>query len=83
MWVAEDENGLIEAAGAKSLTVKDASTLGRDMIHSVTNPMSKLTGVIHIYGGNFSQTPRSEWDPESHHERAYDVEKNLRILANE
>jgi predicted metal-dependent enzyme (double-stranded beta helix superfamily) len=80
--IPDDENGLIEAAGAKSLAVKDAATLGRDMIHSVTNPMSKLTGAIHIYGGDFFRTPRSEWDPESHHERAYDVEKNMRILGD-
>ncbi len=80
--IKDEEGGLIEAAGAKSLAVKDASTLGHDMIHSVTNPLSKLTGAIHIYGGAFFTTPRSEWDPESHLERAYDVEKNMRMLAD-
>ena len=81
--IPEEDDGLIEAAGAKSLATKDAATLGRDMIHSVTNPLSKLTGAIHIYGGDFFRVARSELDPESHLERAYDVQKNLRNLGEE
>lgn len=80
--VPDAEDGYIEAAGAESLGLSDATTLGRDIIHSVTNPLSKLTGAIHIYGGDFFRVDRSEWDPESHRERAYDMEKNLRILAD-
>ena len=78
--VADAEDGYIEAAGAESLGLKDATTLGRDIIHSVTNPLSKLTGAIHIYGGDFFRVDRSEWDPESHTEQAYDMKKNLRLL---
>ena len=78
--VADAEDGYIEAAGAESLGLKDATSLGRDIIHSVTNPLSKLTGAIHIYGGDFFRIDRSEWDPESHTERAYDMKKNLRLL---
>ena len=43
----------IEAAGAKSLGVGDVSTLGRDVIHSVLNPIGKMTCAIHVYGGDF------------------------------
>ena len=78
--VDDAEDGYIEAAGAESLGLKDATTLGRDIIHSVTNPLSKLTGAIHIYGGDFFRVDRSEWDPESHTEQAYDMKKNLRVL---
>ena len=56
------------------------SSLGRDVIHSVTNPVSRLTGAIHVYGGDFFQTPRSEWDPESLREGAYDVDKNMGLF---
>jgi hypothetical protein len=35
--------GLIEAAGAKSLGERCAEPLGRDVIHSVTNPLGRLT----------------------------------------
>ena len=31
----------------------DAVPLGRDIIHSVTNPIPRLTGAIHVYGGDF------------------------------
>ena len=43
----------IEAAGARSLGVGDVATLGRDTIHSVLNPIGKMTTAIHVYGGDF------------------------------
>ena len=39
--------------------------LGQDIIHSVTNPIPRLTGAIHVYGGDFFAIERSEWDPET------------------
>ena len=79
--VPEAEGGRIEAAGAKSLGERDAEPLGRDIIHTVTNPLSRLTGAVHVYGGNFYAVARSEWDPETLLERAYDMEKNIRLFA--
>ena len=39
----ETEDGpRIEAAGARSIGVRDCVPLGRDIIHSVTNPVSKV-----------------------------------------
>ena len=58
----------------------DAEPLGRDIIHSVTNPLSRLTGAIHVYDGDFFSVSRSEWDPETLLERNYDMEKNLRLF---
>src|SRR5258706_10770029 len=46
-------SGKVEAAGAKSLCEKDAVPLGPEIIHSVTNPIPRLTGAIHVYGGDF------------------------------
>ncbi len=76
----EETNGKVEAAGAKALVEKDAIPLGRDVIHSVTNPISRLTGAIHVYGGDFFGASRSEWDPETLIEQPYDVNKTLRIF---
>ncbi len=78
--VPDAEGGRIEAAGAKSLGERDAEPLGRDIIHSVTNPVSRLTGAIHVYGGDFFAVSRSEWDPETLHEGRYDLEKNMRLF---
>ncbi len=55
--------------------MKDAEPLGRDIIHSVLNPVDRLTGAIHLYGGDFFETPRLEWDPETRHERPFDIER--------
>jgi predicted metal-dependent enzyme (double-stranded beta helix superfamily) len=76
-----ETGGRIEAAGAKSLGERDAEPLGRDIIHTVTNPLSRLTGAIHVYGGDFFAVSRSEWDPETLLERRYDAEKAMRLFA--
>ncbi len=75
-----DANGLIEAAGAKSLGPGDVRPLGQEIIHSVTNPTPKLTAAIHVYGGDFFTTERSEWDPATLHEQPYDVDKNMAMF---
>lgn len=74
----EDESGReLEAAGAKSLFPRDAAPLGHDIIHSVTNPLPKLTGALHVYGGDFFAPGRKEWDPENLHEQPFDVDRAL------
>jgi predicted metal-dependent enzyme (double-stranded beta helix superfamily) len=71
--------GRVEAAGAKALCVRDAELLGRDIVHSVTNPIPRLTGAIHVYGGNFfCPAGRSEWDPETLLEQPWDPERAVR-----
>ena len=70
--VETETGGLIEAAGAKSLGERCAEPLGRHVIHSVTNPLGRLTAAIHVYGGDFYGAKRSDWDPENLLEREYD-----------
>jgi predicted metal-dependent enzyme (double-stranded beta helix superfamily) len=74
-----DNPGKVEAAGAKALCARDAAPLGHDVIHSVTNPIPRLTGAIHVYGGDFfDPTHRSEWNPETLLEGPFDTERALR-----
>ena len=75
-----EEGGRIEAAGAKALSERDAEPLGENVIHSVTNPISRLSGAIHVYGGDLFGAPRSEWDPETLLEQPGDVARTLRLL---
>ena len=78
--IKDDPSGKIEAAGARSLGIGDATPLGPDIIHSVTNPTDKLTGAIHVYGGDFFEEERSEWETDNLTEQTYDVEKTLRLF---
>ena len=78
--VPGDRGGKLEASGAKALCEKDAEPLGGNIIHSVTNPIPRLTGAIQIYGGDFFGVERSEWDPETLQEGRYDVAKNMRLF---
>ena len=57
--------------------MRDAEPLGHNIIHSVTNPIPRLTGAIHVYGGDFFNVERSEWDPESLLEQPYDTKRTM------
>jgi predicted metal-dependent enzyme (double-stranded beta helix superfamily) len=74
----------IEAAGARSLGAGDVTLLGRDIIHSVVNPIARMTRAIHVYGGDYfaPPRPRSEWDPETLHERPWDLDDTRRLFAD-
>lgn len=64
--------GRLAAYGAKALFEGDAVALPVDAIHSVTNPLLRFTGGIHIYGGDFFDTTRSQWNPETLEEEPSD-----------
>jgi len=73
-----DGSGRVEAAGARALCVGDAEPLGHNIIHSVTNPIPRLTGAIYVYGGDFFAAERSEWDSETLLEGRYDAARTMR-----
>ena len=63
----------IEPAGGQALGTGDVTILGRDVIHSVVNPLAKISGAIHVYDGEFLTVQRSMWDAETLVEKPYDV----------
>jgi len=62
----------ITAFEAKALFEGDVAKLSVDAIHSVTNPLLRFTGGLHIYGGDFFETKRSKWNPETLEEEPSD-----------
>jgi len=85
LWDRTDEGLGLEANKARCLFAGDVATLDNSAIHSVTNPLQRFTGGIHIYGGDFFATERSQWDPETLHEEPSngDVIRNIFKKANE
>jgi predicted metal-dependent enzyme (double-stranded beta helix superfamily) len=75
-----NESGL-EAHGGKTLNLKETLPLGEAVIHSVTNPLDRITAAIHVYGGDFFAVPRSEWDPQTLQERPFDLERAKQVFA--
>jgi len=73
------DRGLI-ASGGRSLHAGDVCLLGSETIHSVTNPTTEWAGAIHVYGGDFFATPRSEWTGTPLEEHPYDVERVLEVF---
>ena len=67
-----DDGELVERAGRR-LDTGEVCVLGSDTIHAVSNPTDRLTGAIHVYGGDFVNQPRSQWGPGDLVERPYDM----------
>jgi predicted metal-dependent enzyme (double-stranded beta helix superfamily) len=78
--IAEAGDRQLEAAGAHSIASKDVQPLGDDIIHSVTNPTSKFTAAIHVYGGDFFAVHRSEWEPDTLSEQPSDGNRARQIF---
>jgi len=73
----------IRASGADALFVRDTAMLPEDALHSVTNPLQRFTGGIHIYGGDFFDTTRSQWNPETLEEEPSDGAKIREMFRRE
>lgn len=75
----------LEANDVRCLFAGDVAELNTNAIHSVTNPLQRFTGGLHIYGGDFFATERSQWDPETLNEEPSNGEviRNIFKKANE
>jgi len=74
------ERTLVESGG-KVLTTGDTVVLGDATIHAVSNTGSRLTGAIHVYGGDFVNQRRSQWDPGLVDEQPFDMDEARRQFA--
>jgi len=75
-WERRDSR--VAATHATALGRGDVIALPADVIHSVANPIGKLTGAIHIYGGDFFAPGRTEWEPESLAPRPWSIQGAVR-----
>jgi predicted metal-dependent enzyme (double-stranded beta helix superfamily) len=71
----------IVRTGDKELQDGDVFLLGSDAVHAVRNPTDRFTGAIHVYGGDFINEPRSQWDDEGRNEEPFDMEQVKRVFA--
>ncbi|TMI96227.1 MAG: hypothetical protein E6H01_13935 [Bacillati bacterium ANGP1] len=72
----------LQVAGGKQLETGNVAVLGQAIIHSVANPLRVFAGAIHIYGGDFFGTSRSEWDRETLQEQPFDVARARKVFAD-
>jgi predicted metal-dependent enzyme (double-stranded beta helix superfamily) len=94
MWAAiglyggQEDNALFRRKGAsiipsggRELRTKEVALFGDDTIHAVHNPLSVLTGAIHVYGGDLTtKLGRSEWDAESLVESPMDFDRTRELF---
>jgi predicted metal-dependent enzyme (double-stranded beta helix superfamily) len=72
----------IASSGGKEVHDGDVLLLGAEAIHSVRNPTRRFTGAIHVYGGDFINQPRSQWNPETLTEEPFDLAQVERVFAD-
>lgn len=70
----------IAKSGVRELRERDVFLLGAEAIHSVHNPVKRFTGAIHVYGGDFLNQPRSQWDPDTLVEEPYDRARVVEVF---
>jgi predicted metal-dependent enzyme (double-stranded beta helix superfamily) len=69
----------LEAAGAASVCTGSCLSLEAEAIHSVTNPLDRVTVGLHVYGGDLCPgAPRSAWDSDTLVEGPFDHLKEAR-----
>lgn len=64
----------IKAKRAGSFGVGEVGSMGPDGVHSVVNPIDKLTAAIHVYGGDFFAPGRTSWAGENHEPQPFNQE---------
>jgi predicted metal-dependent enzyme (double-stranded beta helix superfamily) len=72
----------LESAGGKELPAGDVLVLGDDVIHSVANSRRDFAVALHVYGGDFFSSDRSEWDFDTYKERPRDFARTRRLFED-
>ena len=82
LWRRCPPNGSwqIEAIGAASICTGASYSLRQNAIHSVTNPIDRITAGLHVYGGDLMIQPRSMWDGETLIEGPIDHTRDYRAI---
>jgi len=78
LWESSGET--IEATRAASVAAREVFSLPPDGIHSVTNPVEAYTAALHVYGGDLTAVPRSQWNALSLAREPFDLEDARRVL---
>src|SRR5580704_7627105 len=75
MYGGQEDNGFyrraatgLEPSGGRELPAGDVLVLGDDVIHSVANTRRDFAVALHVYGGDFFNIARSEWDWDTYDE---------------
>jgi predicted metal-dependent enzyme (double-stranded beta helix superfamily) len=76
----DTERGLL-ASGGKEVPAGEVLVLGDDVIHAVANTRQEYAVALHVYGGDFFDTERSEWDWETFTEAPRDLDRTRRLFA--
>ncbi len=74
-------DGGIEVSGGRALEPGHVLVMGDDAIHAVANPKREYAVALHVYGGDFFDAERSEWDEDTFEERPRDFEGTMRRFA--
>jgi predicted metal-dependent enzyme (double-stranded beta helix superfamily) len=75
------EGTTLATSHGRTLDTGDVLLIGASGVHAVSNPESRPTGAIHVYGGDFVAQQRSQWIPPDLTEEPYDAARVARVFA--
>lgn len=64
----------LEKASGKEYGEGDAVVMGKDVIHSIENPLKTNNAALHVFAGNEFAVPHSQWDIETLEEQPFSSE---------
>jgi predicted metal-dependent enzyme (double-stranded beta helix superfamily) len=67
-------------AGGRELPGGEVLVMGDDVIHSVSNTKREFAVALHVYGGDFVDVERSEWDFDTYAEHPRDLDRTRRLF---
>jgi predicted metal-dependent enzyme (double-stranded beta helix superfamily) len=70
----------LDPAGGRELPAGDVLVMGDDVIHSVANSRRDFAVAVHVYGGDFFNVARSEWDFDTYEEHPRDIARTRRLF---
>ncbi len=64
----------LEKASGKEYGEGDVAIMGKDVIHSIKNPLMTNNAALHVFAGNEFAVSHSQWDIETLEEQAFSSE---------
>jgi predicted metal-dependent enzyme (double-stranded beta helix superfamily) len=74
--------GGLEQSGGKEYGEGDVVIMGKEVIHSIENPLRTNNAALHVFAGNEFAVSHSQWDMETLEEAPYDNEYGMAVYPS-
>lgn len=69
----------LEKSGGKEYGEGDVVIMGKDVIHSIVNPLQTNNAALHVFAGNEFAVSHSQWNPDTLEEEPFSSEHAMTV----